>query len=66
MHTTSDLNYIQAFLVSVGHCRRFIKGFEHMAQPLHEYLSGDWAGKKSKLVTLTQEAFHTFGVLKEP
>ena len=49
----------------VGHYRRFIKGFAYIAQPLHKYLSGDGAGKKSELVTLMKEAFHTFKMLKD-
>ena len=49
----------------VGHYRRFIKGVACIAQSLHEYLSGDGAGKKSELVALTEEALHAFGVLKE-
>ena len=56
---------IKTFLGLVYHYRRFIKGFAHIAQPLHEYLSGERAGKKSELVTLKKEAIHTFGVLKE-
>ena len=49
----------------VGPYRRFIKGFTHIAQPLHEYLSGDGEDKKSELVTLMEKALHAFGVLKE-
>ena len=48
---------IQAFLGLVGHYRRFIKGFAHIAKPIHEYLSGDGAGKKSELFTLMKEVF---------
>ena len=39
---------IWAFLGLVGHYWQFIKGFAGVAQPLHEHLSGDSAGKKSK------------------
>ena len=39
---------IQDFLGLVGHYWQLIKGFTHVAQPLHEHLSRDCAGKKSE------------------
>ena len=38
---------IHAFLGFVGHHRQFIKGFAHVAQPLHEHISGEGVHKKS-------------------
>ena len=55
---------IQAFLGLVGHYRQFIKGFAHIAQPLHEHLSGEGAIKKSEWVMLMAEAKDTFETLK--
>ena len=57
---------IQAFLGLVGHYRRFIEGSACIAQPLHEYLSRDGAGRKSEPVTVMEEALHAFGMLNEP
>ena len=45
---TQTYTEIQAFLGLVGHYLQFIKGFAHVAQPLHEHLSIEGAGKKSK------------------
>ena len=38
---------IQAFLGLVGHYQWFSKGFSCMAQPIHEHLSGEGAGKRT-------------------
>ena len=46
---------IQAFLGLVGHYLWFIRGFAQEAQPLHEQLSGEGAGKKNKWVMLTSK-----------
>ena len=54
---------ILAFLALLGHYRQFIKGFAHVAQPLHQHLSWESASKKREWVTLTsneQIAFETF------
>ena len=54
---------IWAFLGLVGHYQQFVNGYACVAQPLHEHLSGEGAGKKSKWVTLTSDmevAFETF------
>ena len=56
---------IQAFLGLVGHYWWFIKGFAHMAQPLHEHLSREGAGKKNEWVTLTSDAQVAFEMLKK-
>ena len=55
---------IQAFLGLVGHYQLFIKGFTHVAQPLHECLSGKGANKKSEEVMLTSGAQIAFEMLK--
>ena len=44
-HTYTE---IRAFLGLVGHYRWFIKGVAHIAQPLHEHLSGEGAHKKKQ------------------
>ena len=44
---------IQAFPGLVGHYWQFIKGFAHVAQPLHEHLCQEGADKKSEQVMLT-------------
>ena len=51
---------IWAFLGLVGHYQWFIKGFIHTVQPLHEYLSGEGASKKSEWVMLIKEAKDAF------
>ena len=56
---------IQAFLGLVGHYWQFIKGFAHVAQPLHEHLSREGAGKKSEQVTLTSDVQVAFETLKK-
>ena len=56
---------IWAFLGLVGHYQQFIKGFAHVAQPLHEHLSREGAGKKSEWVTLTSDAQVAFETLKK-
>ena len=56
---------IQAFLGLIGHYWQFITGFAHVAQPLHEHLSGEGASKKSKQVMLTNDAHIAFEMLKE-
>ena len=39
---------VHAFLGLVGHYRRFVKGFSHIAQPLSEHLAEEGASRKSK------------------
>ena len=56
---------IQAFLGLVHHYQQFIKGFAWMAQPLHEHLYREGAGKKNKQVTLTSDAQAAFEMLKK-
>ena len=43
---------VHAFLGLVGHYRRFIKGFAHIAELLHEHLTGEAASRKSEQVSL--------------
>ena len=54
-----------AFLSLVGHYRRFIKGFTHIAQPVSEYLIGEGDSRKSEWVSLTEEAMKAFKVSKQ-
>ena len=54
---------IWAFLGFVGYYRQFIKRFACIVQPLHEYLSGEGAHKKSKRVMLMAEAKDTLETL---
>ena len=56
---------ISAFLGLVGHYRWFIKGFAHIVQPLHEYLSGEGSSKKNEHVMLTKDALGAFQMLKK-
>ena len=53
------------FLGFVEHYWQFIKGFVHIAQPLHKHLSGKGASKKNKWVKLTEEALDAFEMLKK-
>ena len=55
---------IQAFLGLVGHYRQFIKGFAWIAQPLNEHLAREGASRKSKQVSLSENALEAFQVLK--
>ena len=54
-----------AFLGLVGHYRRFIKGFAHIAQPPNDYLTGEGASRKSECVSLSGDALKAFEVLKQ-
>ena len=56
---------IWAFLGLVGHYWHFIKGFAWVAQPLHEHLSGEGAGKKNEWVMLTSDMQAAFKMLKK-
>ena len=56
---------VHAFPSLVGHYRRFIKRFAHIAQPLSKYLSGEGASKKSEWVSLTENALKAFETLNE-
>ena len=56
---------IRAFLGLAGHYRRFIKGFSRIAEPLHEYLSGEGASKKTEKLELSPEALRSFETLKK-
>ena len=53
------------FLGLVGHYRRFIKGFAHIAQPLNGHLAGEGASRKSELVLLSEDALKAFKALKQ-
>ena len=56
---------VHAFLGLVGHCRRIIKGFACIAQPLNDHLTGEGASRKSEHVSLSEDALKAFGALKE-
>ena len=56
---------IRSFTGVMGHYRRFIKGFMHIAAPLYDLISGDNKDKKSEPVELSPEALEAFNVLKE-
>ena len=56
---------VHAFLSLVGHYRRLIKGFVHVAQPLSEYLTGKGASRKSEWVLLTKDDMEAFKALKQ-
>ena len=46
---------VHAFLGLMGHYRRLIKGFTHIAQPLSEHLTGEGASRKSEQVLLSED-----------
>ena len=56
---------IRSFTGVVGHYRRFIKGFTHIAAPLYDLISGDNKDKKSEPMKLPPEALEAFNILKE-
>ena len=56
---------VHAFLGLVGHYRRFIKGFIHIAQPLNDHLTGEGAIRKSECVSLSEDALKAFKALKQ-
>ena len=56
---------MHAFLGLVGHQRRFIKGFVHIAQPLNDHLTGEGSSRKSDHVLLSEDALKAFEVLKQ-
>ena len=56
---------LHAFLGLVGHYRRFIKGFMHIAQPLNKHFTGEGANRKSEKVPLSEDALKAFKVLKQ-
>ena len=56
---------IQAFLGLVGYYQHLIKGFVHIAQPLHKHLSEKGASKKSEWVMLMVDAKDAFKALKK-
>ena len=56
---------VDAFLGLVGHSRRFIKWFAHIAQPLNEHLTGEGASRMSEQVSLSEDALKAFKVLKQ-
>ena len=55
---------IRAFLGLMGHYRRFIKGFVHIAQLLNELLLGEGASRKLEQVSLSEDAMRAFDALK--
>ena len=56
---------IPALFGLVGNYWQLIKGFAHVAQPLHEHLSREGVSKKSKQVTLTIGTQVAFESLKK-
>ena len=56
---------IWAFLGFADHYWQLIKGFAWVAQPLHEHLSGEGAGKKNEWVMLTSDVQAAFKMLKK-
>ena len=54
-----------AFLGFVGHYRRFMKGFTHIAQPLNEHLMEKGARRKPEWVSLSEDALQVFELLKQ-
>ena len=56
---------VHAFLGLVGHYRRFIKGFSHIAQALNEHLAGEGASRKLEWVSLSEDALKAFEALKQ-
>ena len=54
-----------ASLGLVGHNRRFIKGFTHIAQPLNKHLAGEGVSRKSEWVSLSKDALKAFEALKQ-
>ena len=56
---------IRSFTGVVGHYRRFIKGFAHIAAHLYDLISGVNKDKKSESVELSPEALEAFNILKE-
>ena len=67
MECTPNQTYteVHALLGLVGHYRRFIKGFTHIAQPLNEYLSVEGPSRKSEQVSLSEDALKAFKALKQ-
>ena len=56
---------IRRFVGMVGHFRRFIAHFAHLARPLNNHLEGDTSKLKAHKVTLSQKAKEAFGLLKQ-
>ena len=56
---------IHSFTGVMGHYRRFIKEFTHIAAPLYDLTSGDNKDKKSEPMELSPEALEAFNILKE-
>ena len=56
---------VHAFLGLVGHYRRFIKGFTHIAQPLNKHLTGEGASRKLEQLSLSEDALKAFKALKQ-
>ena len=56
---------VHTFLGLVGHYRRFIKGFTHIAQPLNDHLTGEGTSRKSEHESLSEDALKAFKVLKQ-
>ena len=54
-----------AFPGLVGHYRRFMNGFTHIAQPLNDHLTGEGASRKSEWVSLSEDALKAFEALKQ-
>ena len=56
---------VYAFLSFLGHYKRFIKRFAHIAQPLSKYLTREGASRKSEWVSLTEDALKAYKALKQ-
>ena len=49
----------------MGHYRRLIKQFVHIAQPLNEHLTGEGTSRKMEGVSLSKDALKAFEALKQ-
>ena len=65
MCAASNLHRGACLLGLVGHYRRLIKGFAHIAKSLSKYLAGEGASRKSEQVSLTKDALKAVEALKQ-